>query len=434
MSPPTSDWSAIRDEVQGRETHHIDRLKEGLRRSYEDLPGFQAWVREWMNDLGLRTEEFSVDLSELDSQPACLKMLEHDPTSLHGGPNVVGMLSEDSARDGLFLYAHADKFPETYEWARECPEPEERDGRILGPGVADDVAGVVAMLSAVETYRRLGLEPRRRLLCGSILGKQLSVLGTFGLMKRYGPMTDSIYVHPPESGDGLHEIHHTSNGVIEFHIEVKGRSPETSDPFHVIYDRGTINAVDAAVHLIHGLQSWQVEAEERYRFPPLEEETGRSIGVLVSHITTKGSNDVLQVSEKCIIEGVVCFPPTARLNQIRGEVETAINEAIDAHPRLAPELVTLRWGDNIGEACATREDSPLVQAATKVLEYATGRPPRFTYAYSLSDIRYPLLYWDAQVIGIGPRAGGLAGKDEWIDHQEYVDTIAVVTAMMTEML
>lgn len=434
MSPPTSDWPAIRDEVDGREAHHIDRLGEGLRRSYEDLPGFQAWVREWMGDLGLRTEAFSVDLSELDSQPACLRMLKQDPTSLHQGPNVVGMLGEANARDGLLLYAHADKFPQTYDWARERPEPEERDGRILGPGVADDVAGVVAMLSAVETYRRLGLEPQRPLLCGSLLGKQLSVLGTFGLMKRYGPMSNSIYLHPPESGDGLHEIHHTSNGVIEFQIEVQGRAPETSDPFHVIYDRGAINAVDAAVHIVQGLQAWAAEAAQRYRFAPLEKETGRSIGLLISHMTTKGSNDVLQVSRKCVIEGVVCFPPTGRLDQIRPEVETAIAEAVDAHPRLCPELVTLRWGDNIGEACATREDSPLVQAATKVLEYATGSPPRFTYAYSLSDIRYPLLYWDAQVIGIGPRAGGLAEKDEWVDRREYIDTIAVVTAMMQEML
>ena len=433
MSSPTSDWTAIRAEVEGREAHHIDRLKEGLRRSYEDLPRFQAWVREWMSELGLRTEEFSVDLSELESQPACLPMLEH-PATVHRGPNVMGLWGEGSAQDGLFLYAHADKFPATYDWAREHPQPEERDGRIIGPGIADDVAGVVAMLSAVETYRRLGLEPERPLLCGSILGKQLSVMGTFGVMKRYGPMANSLYVHPPESGDGLHEIHHTSNGVIEFHIEIESRPPETSDPFHVIYDRGTINAVDAAVHLVHRLQSWVVEAGQRYHFPPLEEETGRSIGLLISQMTTEGSNDVLQVCTKCVIEGVVCFPPIARLDQIRGEVETAINEAVDTYPRLTPELVTLRWGNNIGESCATCEDSSLVQVATKVLEHATGRPPRLTYAYALSDIRYPRLYWDAQIIGIGPRAGGLAEKDEWIDCQEYVGTIAVVTAMMTEML
>lgn len=434
MPSVTNDWSTIRNEVEGREAYHLDRLDEGLGRSYAGLTEFQGWVCDWMSDLGLRTEEFRVDLAELDSQPACRRMVEHDSASLHRGSNVVGILGDLDATGGLLLYAHADKFPQTYDWAKENPMPERRGERILGPGVADDVAGVVAMLSAVETCRRLGLRPRRPLLCGSLLGKQLSVLGTFGLMKRYPPMANAIYVHPPESGDGLHEIHHTSNGVVEFHVEVKGRPPETKDPFHAIYDRGAVNAVDAAMFIVQGLKTWAADAAQRYRHPALEEETGRSIGLLISRMRTEGADDVLQVSKRCVIEGVVCFPPNARLDPIRREVRGAIDRAVEAHPRLAAHSVTLRWGDNIGEACATDESSPLVHAAQRVLEYATGRPPRFTYAYSLSDIRYPLLYWGAPVIGIGPRAGGLATKGEWVDRCEYVKTIAVVTALMKALL
>ena len=434
MPPFANDWSTIRSEVERREAHHLDNLSEGLERSYENLTSFQGWVREWMHDLALHTEEFRVDLGELDSQPACRTMLEHEPESLHRGPNVVGILGDPNAAGGLLLYAHADKFPQTYDWARECPTPERCDGRILGPGVADDVAGVVAMLSAIETCRRLGLRTQRPLLCGSLLGKQLSVLGTFGLVKRYPPMANSIYVHPPESGDGLDEIHHVSNGVIEFRLEVEGRPPETSDPFHVIYDRGAVNAVDAAMFIVQGLQTWAAEAAQRYRSPHLEEETGRSIGLLVSRMRSEGSDDVLQVSMRCIVEGVVCFPPGGCLDTIRREIRCAIESTVEVHPRLAPHSVSLQWGDNVGEACATRENSPLVQAAQGVLECATGRPPRFTYAYSLSDIRYPLLYWGTQVIGIGPRAGGLATKGEWVDHREYVKTIAVVAALMRALL
>ena len=256
----TNDWTRIRRDVEEREAQHLDRLSEGLRRSYESLAEFQAWVDDWMRDLALRTERFQVDLDELASQPACLRMLERDPASLHRGSNVVGIHGDPHAGGGLLLYAHADTIPQTYDWARENPVPARRDGRILGPGVADDVAGVIAMLGAVETWRRLGSEPRRPLLCGSLLGKQLSVLGTFGLMNRYPPMANAIYVHPPESGDGLHEIHHTSNGVVEFRLEVEGRAPQTKDPFHVIYDRGAVNAVDAAMAIVQGLKAWASEA------------------------------------------------------------------------------------------------------------------------------------------------------------------------------
>ena len=434
MPSLTDDWITIQGEVERREAHHLDRLSEGLVRSYEGLEEFQGWVRDWMHDLALRTEEFRVDFDELRSQPACLRMLEQEPASLHRGTNVVGMLGEADAKDGLLLYAHADKFPQTYDWARACPAPERRDGRVTGPGVADDVAGVVAMLGAVETCRRLGLEARRPLLCGSLLGKQLSVLGTFGLMKRYPPMANAVYVHPPESGDGLHEIHHTSNGVVELRIEVEGRPPETKDPFHVIYDRGAIHAVDAAMCIVRGVQAWAAEAAARYRHPALERETGRSVGLLVSRMETEGAEDVLQVPKKCLVDAVVCFPPNVSLESIRREVRSAVEGAVEAHPRLAASSFTLQWGDNIGESCATDEGSPLVRAAQRALECATGSPPRFTYAYSLSDIRYPLLHWGTPVIGIGPRAGGLATEREWVDEREYVKTIAVVAALVKALL
>ena len=434
MPSLTDDWNTIQGEVERREAHYLDRLSEGLVRSYEGLEEFQAWVREWMHDLALRTEEFRVDFDELRTQPACRRMLDREPASLHRGTNVVGMLGEANAKDGLLLYAHADKFPQTYDWARESPRPERRDGRIVGPGVADDVSGVVAMLGAVEARRSLGLAPRRPLLCGSLLGKQLSVLGTFGLMKRYPPMANAVYVHPPESGDGLHEIHHTSNGVVEFRIEVEGRPPETKDPFHVIYDRGAVHAVEATMCILRRLETWAAEAAVRYRCPPLEEECGRSVALLVSRMETEGAADLLQVPKRCIVDVVVCFPPNASLESIRREVQCAAESAVEAHPRLSASSFTLQWGDNIGEACATDEGSALVRAAQRTLECATGSPPRFTHAYSLSDIRYPLLYWSAPVIGIGPRAGGLATRHEWVDEREYVKTIAVVAALMGELL
>ena len=64
----------------------------------------------------------------------------------------------------------------------------------------------------------------------------------------------------------------------------------------------------------------------------------------------------------------------------------------------------------------------------------TNEQPRLNCAYALSDTRYPLLDWKAQAIGIGPVCGGLGTKDEWIEREQYLDTIAVVAEILHRLL
>ena len=105
--------------------------------------------------------EFRVDPEALAGQPAYARTLARDGAERRGGPNVVGTWPGEG-RDGVLLFAHADKSPETFLLGRSQPRLLERDGCLLGPGIADDVSGVTAMLSAVETSRRLGLVSKRR--------------------------------------------------------------------------------------------------------------------------------------------------------------------------------------------------------------------------------------------------------------------------------
>ena len=60
----------------------------------------------------------------------------------------------------------------------------------------------------------------------------------------------------------------------------------------------------------------------------------------------------------------------------------------------------------------------------------TGKAPFYGYGHSLGDIRYPLLYWNAQTIGVAPHCGDIGTESEWIDRKQYLDTIVAVTQMM----
>ena len=425
--------SAVREYVRERASHHLALLDEGLRESCSELTRFQSWIAARMRRLGLAVEEFHVDPEELVGQPACRRTLSREATKLRGGPNVVGSWPGEG-RDGVLLFAHADKSPEMFLRGRSQPRLVERDGRLHGPGIADDVSGVTAMLSAVETSRRLGLVSRRRLLVASHLGKQLGVLGTHGLMRRFDPLDHAIYVHPAESGAGLGEIHVTSNGMVEFVIDVEGKPPDSADPIQTMYVDSAISAADKGVHVYQGLAAWAVEAGARHRKPEVEPGPDNPFALLLSGFEAGAGSLAYEVPLRCRLQGTVCFPPPTRMSEVQVEFERAFHRLVDEDPWLSRGHSSLEWGDNMGEAAETDLQGDLVSAARAAILEVTKEVPRLNRAYALSDTRYPLVDWKAQAIGLGPECGGLGTKDEWIDREQYLDTIAVVAELLQRLL
>lgn len=430
QSSPPEALKVIREDVRKNEKNHLGLLAEAVKTSFSSLARFQSWVGEKMRQIGLEVEEFIVDPEDLVHQPACQKTLRENPSALQSGPNVVGRLAGRDYGRGLLLFAHADKFPETFDWGHKQPEMVEREGRLFAPGIADDVSGITAMLSAVETFRRLGFVRKHDLMAASVLGKQMSLYGTHGLMRRYAPMEHAIYVHPAESGDGLSEIHMASNGMFEFLIEIAGKPPDTSDPFQIIYPNSAVSAVEKGVYIFEGLHRWAAEASDRYRHSGLEKLTGRAIALLVARFTSGTEHLVYEIPLRCILEGAVSFPPNASLDTVQGDFKQVFERLVKQDPWLSHSNVSLEWGDYMGESVQSDEQSALLQMASRVLTDVTGRKPHYFYGYALSDIRYPLLYWHAQAFGIGPVCGDIAQESEWIDRKEYLDTIVAVTQML----
>ena len=424
---------SAREDVRERASYHVALLDEGLRESCNELPRFQSWIAARMRQLGLAVKEFRVDPEELVGQPAYQRTLASNATELGGGPNIVGTWPGEG-RDGVLLFAHADKSPETLLWGRSQPRMVEQDGRLLGPGIADDVSGVTAMLSAVETSRRQGLVSKRRLLVASHLGKQLGVMGTHGLMRRFDPLDHAIYVHPAESGDGLGEIHVTSNGMVEFVIDIEGKPPESADPIQTMYVDSAVSAADKGICLYQGLTAWAAETGSRHRKTAVEGGPDYPFALLLSRFEAGADSLAYEVPLRCRLQGTVCFPPSTTLSDVQAEFERAFDGLVEEDPWLSRGHITLEWGDNMGEAAETDLQGDLVSAAKTAILNVTKEEPRLNYVYALSDSRYPLVDWKAQAIGIGPRCGGLGTKDEWIDRAQYLDTIAVVAELLQRLL
>jgi len=429
-----NELTEIQGEVRKREVYHLSLLSEAVQISFSDLVSFQSWVGQKMKGIGLQIDEFTVDRDELADQPAYQKTLRENPTALKSGPNIVGRSSAEKHDGGILLFAHADKFPQTFEWGKKHPHMTERNGKLFAPGIADDVSGVTAMLSAIETFYRLRFEQKRNLMVASVLGKQLGVFGTYGLMKRYKPMDAVIYVHPAESGCGLNEIHMASNGMIEFSIEIEGKAPGTTDPFQTVYAKSAVNAAEKGVYLFQGLQTWAMESSKRYHHSNLQELVGQSVSLVVSRFNAGVENQVYEIPLRGILEGTVCFPPLLALKTVQSDFKETFERLVKQDPWLAQSHVRLEWGDLIGDSAQSEERSTFLQTTSQVLAEVTGKKPHYQYGYSLSDIRYPLLSWKAESLGFGPVCGDINKETEWVDRKEYLDSIVALTLILKQVL
>jgi acetylornithine deacetylase len=251
-------------------------------------------------------------------------------------------------------------------------------------------------------------------------------------MYRYGPASAAIYVHPAESGFGLSELKIASNGLIEFLIDIKGKPPDSTEVHQAIFSTSAINAVEKAMAVHEQLQAWAVSQSKKYHHPQVHQMAGQSFALSVGKFETLGSTEVYEIPLLCRMQGTICFPPNVSLEEIKQEFESQLDTMIQNDGWLSQGNLELRYGDRIGESTQTREDSSFLHKAAEVVKAVTGSMPSHFYGHSMSDIRYPLLHWNAPSFGIGPLAGDLGQESEWVDQEEYMLSIVFLTALMQQ--
>ncbi|MFM8926929.1 MAG: M20/M25/M40 family metallo-hydrolase [Rhodoluna sp.] len=99
-------------------------------------------------------------VADLLSETGAFESVEIKTASVEGKPGAPAVLAFRPAKNGrphVLLYAHHDVQPPGDEALWESPafEPTARNGRIYGRGAADDKAGVVAHIAAIEVLKSL---------------------------------------------------------------------------------------------------------------------------------------------------------------------------------------------------------------------------------------------------------------------------------------
>ena len=138
----------VRASVEAEFSQRIAALGQLVR-----IPGI-AWDAFDPNDLDRSAEA----VAELFRQTGVFETVEIKTATVDGKPGAPAVLASRPAKNGrphILLYAHHDVQPPGDDSVWETPafEPTTKDGRIYGRGAADDKAGVIAHLAAIEALQ-----------------------------------------------------------------------------------------------------------------------------------------------------------------------------------------------------------------------------------------------------------------------------------------
>ena len=142
---------------------HLAQAKSRLESNFA---GYQAQLSELAKIPGIAWDAF--DANELErsaeavvklfTQTGLFDFVDIRRSHANGKPGAPAVLARRAAKNGkpqILLYAHHDVQPPGDEqaWQSNPFQPVEKDGRLYGRGVADDKAGIITHLAAIETLR-----------------------------------------------------------------------------------------------------------------------------------------------------------------------------------------------------------------------------------------------------------------------------------------
>jgi acetylornithine deacetylase len=331
----------------------------------------------------------------------------------------------------VILFAHPDGEPigDTANWDRDPYSGMIDNGRIYGWGVADDLAGVTAGISALEMITAAGVELAGDVIMASTPSKR-HARGVAAVLHHGYDADAAIYLHPAESGVGMNEVKAFASGQLEFTVTVPGKLPDTTEPGHTAFAHKGISALDKAMLLIDALKAMDADRAARVHHPLLEATVGRSSNILLSFLQYGQHRAFSRMPAELIFGGAISFPPHERLADLQAEVTTALEAVIAADPWLKLNRPVLHWVSGV-TGVEIPPDHALYQAVSGAIEQVCGFVPNVNPMHTSSDIRNPVVQKGIPTVGLGPCCGDLTqtGRhDEWVDLEDYIRAVKVAAA------
>jgi len=386
----------------GRQRELIDLLKRLIAAPSEK--GDSGVIAQAVLADYLAQSSFDVDSAAVAAAP------DRTPDRVDAKPPsaAVNLVARPRGRSSrLLLFAHIDTERAGDGWSSPPLQPRlVDDGRLYGLGAADDKAGIAAIAVAAATLAEHGMTAP---LIASVHGKDGGIRGSLPTFAALRGADAAVYVHPPETGNGLTELKHHSRGVLDLAVEITGwqGSPlEIGTPESARWEDGG-NALEVALAAV---DRWRA-ALPRCRFNIGRIAAGGRPGTVPAH---------------CTMEVRALFDD----GSARDVEETIARDLAALGGRTEP--VGRNFGGRItnrglaADPAAVPWRSPLCRTVRGAVREICGRELRRYTSHIASDIRFPIRLAGIPAVAIGPTAGNFYSADEWVSTDELPTLVAVL--------
>lgn len=420
---------AIDDAIKAYRDAYVTRLSGLVQGAATGEDHTVRAIAESLESLGCQVEVVAHRASDL---PASDEFAHPELVDSCLRQSVIGQLPGRRAGRSLLLFCHHDTEPIAglEAWRHPPFAADASGGRMVGWGIADDLAGVGVMLCALDAVRRIGA-PIGTIIAASISSKR-HACGIVTVLQRGYTADGALYLHPAESGNGLREIKAVTPGLARFRVTLHGFPAPTQEPEHTPVHHEAVNPVLVAARLVGALTALEEQLSDEMRHPLIEAH-GRSVSIHIGHIAAGEPGAASRVPDTCVVIGSVSFPPGIRPTTMMTRVEQVVTAIAAADPRPGSRPPRVEWllatpGAEISA------DHPLCATASRVIERTTGVAPSINPLHPASDIRHPILA-GIPCVGLGPRCGDLVqagGHDEWVDVEDYLQAINATAHLIVD--
>jgi len=375
----------------------------------------QKFIRTLLDGMGLETEMWEVDASQLEDGPGRGVIANRE---MSGMPVVVGRLPSSGTGKSLILNGHYDVVPpgDPALWASDPFGGEVRDGRLYGRGAADMKGGNAAMLFAVDMIRRAKLTLTGDLTIQIVPDEEVTSMGTLAACQR-GYTADAAFI--PEPTDM--KILVAMRGSVYGKITVTGRAGHAEMAQPHWSEGGAVNAVSLAAKVVQALDflagDWRTHPDRQHKY----------IGAdfILPTVIHGGEWEVTYAERAEVRFGAMVAPGHGNpLEEIRG----ALDKLRDADPWLAAHPLELSSGPFYYPA-EVSEEEPIAQLGAATLT-EVGIAPQLRGFGSLTDAIHLINYSGIPTISIGPDMQTIHGMDEYIETAQLVQLAKLIALLV----
>lgn len=398
----------IMQSVELRFGEQIDFLHELTRhasvRGHEQSA--QHLIAEQLSARQLELDIWNIDTREIEHLPGYSPVLDQYEDAL----NVVGThRSRTQTGRSLILNGHIDVVPvgPLDMWHKPPFEPYQENGWMIGRGVGDMKAGLVANLYALDALSSLGYQPAADIYFQSVVEEECTGNGALACLHR-GYHADAALIPEPFN----EQLVASQLGVIWFQIHLKGV------PVHVLEAANGANAIEAAIPLIRALRSmekeWNLAQSKHPRYAHIDHPLNLNIGKI------EGGDWASSVPAWCCFDARMAIYPGQDMQAAKSQIEACIREAANNSAFLKDNPPDIIYHGFLAEGYALADhENPKAEMAVSSLERAhqivTGDALKQFSVTATTDARFFGLYADIPTLVYGPTAENIHGFNERVN-------------------